>query len=191
MLDQKTKNMRLIGMIMFFAGAIIAISAAAKVPAADADYPNTTAIFTVALMIAILGNILWHKTEKASVLAQLEMHKNDEANNPIVLLEKTIPALEHVFEQVDRVKGMELCDRVDEVLDNYIHPFTEKRKTFMDILGQAHGAEVLLMIAYAERMLNRVWSASSDGHHEEAVNCLQDSLQNYKQALRKTKEYQS
>ena len=191
MLDQKTKNIRLIGIILFFVGSIIAISAAAKMPASGAEYPTTTGVFVVALIMGIIGNILWHKTEKASVLAQLELHKNDEVNNPIALLKKTVPAIEHIMEKVDTVKGMELCARVDEVLDNYIHPFTEKRKTFMDILGQAQGAEVLLMIAYAERMLNRVWSASSDGHHEEAVNCLQDSLFNYRQALKKTEEYNS
>ena len=189
MLDQKTKNMRLIGIILFFVGAIIAISAGAKMPAGGADYPDTTGIFVVALTLAIIGNILWHKTERAAVLAQLELHKNDVDANPVRLLEKTIPALEHVMEKVDIIKGMELCARVDEVLDNYVHPFTEKRKTFMDILGQAHGAEVLLMIAYAERMLNRVWSASADGHHEEAVNCLQDSLTNYQQALKKAQSY--
>ena len=59
----------------------------------------------------------------------------------------------------------------------------------MDLLGQSNGAEVLLKIAYAERMLNRTWSAQSDGHPPEAKASLQDSLNHYQEALAKTKSY--
>jgi hypothetical protein len=189
MLDQKTKNMKVIGMIFFFLGSITAISMAAKMPAAGSEYPTTTGIFAVALAFGVLGNIIWHKTEKKSVLAELEMHKNDEAHNPVILLTKTIPEIEKLLAEYDSCKDIEACDKIDEIMDTYIHPFTEKGKTFMDILGQKNGSEVLLVIAYAERMLNRVWSATSDGYPQEAKNCLEDSLKNYQEALNKTNTY--
>ena len=51
--------------------------------------------------------------------------------------------------------------------------------------AQAKGAEILLDVAYGERMLNRVWSAASDGHHQEALNSISESLVNYKKAAGK------
>lgn len=189
MLDQTTKNKRTIGMSLFFIGSIIAISAAAKMPNEGDTYPTTVAVFVIALICGIVGNVLWHGTEKTKVLAELEEHKNDANSNPVMLLQNTIPAIEKLTEKAKTLKGMELCDEVDNVLDTCVHPFTDRRKTFQDILGQANGAEVLLVVAYAERMLNRVWSASSDGYHDEAVSCLADSLVNYKIALEKTNKY--
>jgi len=182
---KKNNQMRTIGIILFLVGGIMAISAGAKMPEAGADYPNTVGIFIFGFILGIIGNILWHKTEKKKILAELEEHKNDENFNPIALLKATIPVIEDLDKNFDKFPGMELCYKIDEISDRYIHPFTDRSKTFMDILGTAKGAEILLIIAYAERMLNRVWSASSDGYPAEARSCLKDSLENYKKALSK------
>ena len=189
MIDQKTKNMRLIGITLFIVSTVVAISMAAKMPEANADYPTTTIGVITALIFGIIGNILWHKTEKSSVLAELEVHKNDDKHNPVIILTQTIPVLEKLNADFDTFKDLELCEEIDSIMDQYIHPFTEKRKTFMDILGQSNGAQVLLIIAYAERMLNRTWSAMSDGYPGEAKNSLEDSIQNYKKALEQTNQY--
>ena len=39
------------------------------------------------------------------------------------------------------------------------------------------GAEILVTAAYAERMLNRVWSASADGHLPEAGASLTEAAE--------------
>lgn len=182
-IEKGIKNARVFGITLFIIGVIIAISAGAKVPVEGAEYPNTLPAFFIGIVVAIIGNFLWHKNEKKIVLAHLEHHKNDASSNPVALLKATLPAMEELYEKAKSLRGMELCSAVDEVLDKYVHPFVDKRKTFTDILGQSKGAEILLIVAYAERMLNRCWSASSDGHHEEALNVLGESLYNFKDAV--------
>ena len=183
-IDKGIKNARVAGIIFFVVGVIIAISAAAKV-AQDSQFPNTLPVFFIGLAMAIIGNIIWHKNERKIVLAHLEHHKNDADNNPVALLKATVPEIEALQLKAENLEGMQLCEAVDEVLDNFIHPFVDKRKTFTDILGQSKGAEILLIVAYAERMLNRCWSAASDGHKEEAMNVLAESLQSFKDATNK------
>jgi hypothetical protein len=182
------KLKRNIGIGLFILGSIIAISAAAKMPpgtGTDGKFPDTVGPFVFAFILGIIGNILWHKSEKAITMLELEENKGEGDSNPLTLLKATIAQLEEL-EQISKEKeGMEFCEKVDEVLDNYVHPFTEKRKTFVDILGQLKGSEILLTVAYGERMLNRVWSAASDGHMEEARNSLEESLFNYKKAVAK------
>ena len=179
-----TKNLKILGIVLFVIGIIIGITAAAKAPAEGSEYPDTVGVFLTAFFVTIVGNLLWHKSERQIVKAQLEEHKND-GNNPIAMLTNTVPAIEGLFATAQNTQGMDLCEEVDKVLDTHVHPFTEKRKTFMDILGQAKGAEILLDVAYGERMLNRVWSAASDGHHQEALNSISESLENYKKAAGK------
>ena len=178
------KQKRVIGITLFVIGTIMGIIAASKVPETGAKYPTTVGAFFGGLALAIIGNILWHRSERNIIKAQLEQHKND-GSSPISLLSNTVPAIEELYQKAQATKGMELCDEVDKVLDTHVHPFTEKRKTFMDILGQAKGAEILLDVAYGERMLNRVWSAASDGHHQEALNSISESLENYRKAAGK------
>ena len=181
--DKTVKNARVIGIILFVVGVIIAIIAGAKV-ADQNQFPNTLPVF-VGLILAIVGNVIWHKNERKIVVAQLEHHKNDANNNPVALLKATVPQVEKLQEKAKQLEGMAICEAVDEVLINYVHPFVDKRKTFTDILGQSKGAEILLIVAYAERMLNRCWSAASDGHKEEAMNVLEESLQSFKDAANK------
>ncbi len=182
-MNQNTKNIRILGIVLFVIGTIVGISAAAKMPATGETYPDTLKVFFVSIVIAIIGNIIWRKTERQIVLAELEAHKSDTTNNPVALLKSTVPLLQKLSDRMGEIEGMAICDEVDVILDTAVHPFTERRKTFLDIMGQAKGSEVLLNVAYAERMLNRVWSAASDGHHVEAVNSLQESFDNYKKTV--------
>lgn len=181
-INKEIKNTRLVGIVLFGLGIVVAICAGAKVPEAGSNYPNTLTAFFIGLGVAIFGNFLWHKNEKKIVLAHLDHHRNNETSNPLALLNSIVVQMESLVEQSKTTQGMKLCDQIDIVLDNYINPFVEKRKTFIDILGQYKGAKILLIFAYAERMLNRCWSAASDGHHEEAANVLMESLHNFKEA---------
>lgn len=186
---ERVNKMRNIGVVLFVIGGLIAISSAAKMPLAGEDFPSTMGIFGFGLLLGIIGNVVWHQNERKKVMAELQVHKNDHASNPIIILKDTIPVLETLKEKFDSLPGMKLCEEIDQIQNDYLIPFADKRKTFMDILGTGPGAEVLLMIAYAERMINRVWSAQSDGYPEEARICLDDSIENYKKAVARMDEY--
>ena len=45
------------------------------------------------------------------------------------------------------------------------------------------GAEVLVVVAYGERMLNRVWSAAGDEHLLEARTCLPEAQEAFAEAV--------
>ena len=50
-----TKNIRFVGITLFLIGSVAAISMAAKMPEAGADYPTTTGVFIFALIMGIIG----------------------------------------------------------------------------------------------------------------------------------------
>jgi hypothetical protein len=182
---QKTKQLKNIGIILFTLGIVMAITSAAKTPVENGNYPDTVIFFSFSLFLGIVGNLLWHTNSKKLVKIKIQEHQGDSNSNPVKLLEQTVASIANLYNKAQSIQGMQLCHEVDVILDSYIHPFVDKRKTLLDMLGQSKGAEILLDAAYAERLLNRVWSAASDGHHQEALNSLHSSLENYKKALGK------
>ena len=73
--------------------------------------------------------------------------------------------------------------RVDALLDDYVLPMGESRQQFIDRYGMEKGAELLVTLAFGERMLNRVWSAAADGHLPEAVSSLEESAEAFEEAV--------
>lgn len=180
-INQKHK----LGIILFVIGSIVAIASGAKVAEQGAQYPSTLPVFLGALLVAVLGNFLWHGTERSKVLAELEEHKNDDQANPMKLLEKTLPAIKELQGKFNELNEQQIMQQIDDISADLINPFVEKRKVLMDVLGQQKGAEILLEVAYGERMLNRTWSAISDHHPAEAKHSLSESIKSYQQAIAK------
>lgn len=171
----------MIGKVLFGIGSIMAITAGAKVPEASAQWSTVLPYFFGGIMLAVGGNVLWHKDEKKNVQEMLEKHRDSE-DNPINVLGRTVTEIERLQKNFSSLTNQSVCDEIDRISEEFIHVFTDKRKTVMDILGMEKGAEVLLTVAYGERLLNRVWSACSDHHRPEAEKSLARSVENYQKA---------
>jgi len=180
---------RNIGILFFVVGVILAISSGAKVPEPGKTYPDTLGTFALGMALSIAGLILWRHIEKLLVRENIKAHMEDEATNPLLLLQNTYYGVKELHQSYDQMSDKEVCDKIDEIEESSIIPFVEKRKTLNDLLGQDHGSELQLIVAYGERMLNRVWSAVSDGHRPEGKSCLNESLENYAHAEERASKF--
>ena len=90
-------------------------------------------------------------------------------------MEKLVPALKELDQKFMSLSLKQVQDEVDKILDNFIIPFADVRKEIVNILGMSKGSNILITVAYGERMLNRVWSAASDGHLQEAQNVFPEA----------------
>lgn len=169
-------------MIIFFIGVLIAITAAAKMPQANQNFSDNILIFVVGIIISIVANIFWHKEVKSEAIEKIKKHRDSE-DNPVFLLQRSVEQIQKLNDDFDRLDNKQVCQCINDISENFIHPFTEKRYSIIDIMGMEKGSEVLLTVAYGERMLNRVWSACSDGHRFEAKNSLDKSNSNYLKAI--------
>lgn len=169
--------------ILFGLGVIIAISGGARVPLAGDQWPTTWPMFAGGMALAIIA-LVWWRVDKAR-------HRTEQANSadgdPFVMLANLIAPAQQLVRDVDALDAHGVCRRVDALLDGYILPFAEVRQRVIDRLGMAKGAEILVTVAYGERMLNRVWSAAGDGHLTEARACLPDAVDAFAEADRMAK----
>ena len=74
-----------------------------------------------------------------------------------------------------------LCDRVDSILQEYVIPFAMARHKVVEKLGMDKGAELLVVVAYGERMLNRAWSAAADQHAPESVASIEEACEAFQE----------
>lgn len=147
-------------------------------------WPDSLPIFLVGFVLALLGLFQWRGAVQAEAAAQAENQSSD-ASNPFALLANMQAPLKKLQEDIEGLNEQQVCDRVDEILNYYVLPFAEVRRGVIDRLGMELGAEVLVIIAYGERMLNRVWSAASDGHLPEAMSVLPDAVDSLAEAAGK------
>jgi hypothetical protein len=157
---------------LFGVGLLVAISGGAKMPDAGLRWPSTLPISIAGAIAAIAGVVLWHRQQRASAAAPAGHADTD----PFALLAALLPKLQALGARAAALPAGELCGAVDTLLEGYVLPFTEARQRVTARLGMRAGAELLVTAAYGERMLNRVWSAASDGHLPEALACLSEAI---------------
>ena len=176
--------MKNIAYAAFGIGVMLSISGAAKMPVEGSDYPDTVPVFLAGAILAIIGVTLWRialgQEKKAD--AKDSGSETKEQGSPDALLNDLIEPLNKLRDDIAELDADKIMARVDELLETYVLPFAEVRQRLINRLGMSAGAEVLVHIAYGERMLNRVWSAASDGHLPEARNCLPEAADAFVEA---------
>ena len=172
MASNETRN-QLLGQILFVLGIGTTVIGGAKAPAADATWPDTLPVFLAGAVLAIVGIVLWRKA--ANALKKQGAEGGAEQHDPVALLSELQAPLSSLRSDANSLDAGTLLSRVDVLLDSYILPIGETRQQFIDRFGMEKGAEILVTLAFGERMLNRVWSAAADGHLPEALSSLEES----------------
>ena len=162
-----------LGRALFGAGVGATIISGAKAPLDKETWPTTLPVFLAAGVVAAVGIFLWRKA-LAAQKAQGNLGASD-AKDPVLLLQGLIEPLKTLRKDAPHMDTDSLVTRVDALLDQYVLPMGEERQGFIDRFGMEKGAEILVTLAFGERMMNRVWSAAADGHLPEATASLNES----------------
>ena len=167
-----------VGPYLFAVGILVAIAGSAKLPDAQGQFPDTLPIFILGALAAATGIFLWRRQIK---LEQEQPDNDPNAVNPFERLESIQAPLAKLSEEAPTLGTEQLCDRVDAILQEYVIPFAQARHKIIEKLGMDKGAELLVVVAYGERMLNRAWSAAADEHAPESVASVQEAYEAFKE----------
>lgn len=170
--------------ILFGVGIIIAISGGAQIPADGDTWPDSTPVFLVGVGIALAGLGGWRWQRHVEV-RDIRSGKRTLAVDPVLVLQTLVQPVQKLADDASGLDHDGICVRVDQILDDHITPFVDARQTLIDRLGMAAAAEILVEVAFGERMLNRAWSAASDGHRPEALASIPDARDALVEAARK------
>jgi hypothetical protein len=175
------------GIALFTLGCIISICGAAKVaPGPIGTWPDSVPLFVFGTISGLLGLLLWRLGARRALaqVARTTHAAEQDDTDPAALLAALQAPAHKLAEEIERLDGHKLCERVDALVDSFVAPFGERRSQLLATYGMARGAEILVMMAFGERMLNRVWSAASDGHLPEARASFPEALDAFTEAHR-------
>lgn len=165
-----------LGYVLFVTGVIVAITAGARMPEGGQDFPATWPIFLGGAFAGIAGVALWRGDLARSRRAHAAEEPSSGRGNPVALLRELIDPAHRLQSDLESMDVDELLARVEQLLEQFVLPFAESRQRIINRFGMTTGAEILVTMAYGERMLNRVWSAAADGHLPEARACVPEAV---------------
>lgn len=179
--DNQTSRMPQTGKICFFLGIIIGLIAAAKPPLPEEKFPNTLMPYLFALLASGLGVWLWRRQAKQAAAPQqsAETGKARVPGQSTGSIASLLAALQKAADEfatvADEVNAENYLERLTQLIRDFVEPAVEARTQFIEKLGLEQGALRNSELAYAERMLNRAWSAKADGDHQEAKASLEEA----------------
>lgn len=147
-------------------------------------FPSTWPLFIAGAAIGLVGLVLWRVTTKAEARASRVGDTEQDLHDPVTLLQEMVKPLLSLQVDAAKLTHDEITTRIDDITEQYILPFAEVRHELIDRFGTAAGAEVLVTMAYAERMLNRAWSAAADEYLVESQNSLAEAIAGIDEANR-------
>ena len=173
--------MQITGRFLFIVGIIVALISAAKLPVTGTDWSNMLPLYVGAVIVSLLGLLLlhWHRLLPGKNRHTCSKHTISET---IELLQRLLTEMRCLGEYINSSDGVQITTRVNTLLDKYLLPFVANQQKYLLELDQYKGLNVLVAIAQSERLLNRMWSAASDGNINEAVKTYPKALTAIKKA---------
>ena len=142
--------------------------------------------FAWSILVSIVGIFLIKSREKS------------ETSNAEVLLsnmQNIKESLEHIVTGVKKIRTeinpenpQDVHNKIDDILPSHLEAFVDARKTIGHVHGLTNYANVMNYFATAERYLNRVWSASTDGYIDEVTMYMEKCEEQFENALSTVKE---
>lgn len=172
--------MKKIAPFIFALGIIISIIGGAKIPADNSTWPDSLPFAIVGAVVALVGLFFWRQSMERT--RQVSRKAAIGGKDPLDYMRDIQAPLRDLSNDLRSLSGEQICARVDEILDGYVTPLVDSRKVLSDTFGLVHATEILVPLAYGERMLNRVWSAAADGYPAEVELVFPEVLQAFAEA---------
>ena len=172
-----------VGLVLFYLGIIVALISAAKLPADQSLLSNMFPIYLGGMILALGGLLLsyfFQKQQKNQDKAQLSICSSEMT----ALLQRLLAEIQNLGREINERDGKEIANQISTLVDNHLLPFIAIREDTLCLLGSHQGIDVLVAAAQGERLLNRMWSAASDGVVTEARNTYPNALAAFEEAYR-------
>lgn len=162
--------MRVTSLLFFIIGIMVSLISAAKLPISDANWPDTLPLYTGAVILALGGLLLWHWSKIPQTDNQAALSTLQARSNVMECLPKLLAKMQELQPQLDHLEGKQIAIQVEILLNTYVLPLVVERKEIIRQFGPYQGVEILVAAAQGERLLNRIWSAASEGYLSEAID---------------------
>ncbi|KAA3609763.1 MAG: hypothetical protein D8M58_09045 [Calditrichaeota bacterium] len=133
------------------------------------------------ILISVVGIFMVRSTEKQETFHEETLTTNMKTIEDS--LELIVKDVKRIRSEINEENPQEVHHKIDEELPGHLEAFVDSRKTIGHVHGLEKYANVMNYFATAERYLNRVWSASTDGYIDEIKMYIVKSEEQFELAL--------
>ena len=137
--------------------------------------------FVLSMLVCIVGIFLIKSSEKSATGNAETLSTN--MKNIEESLEHIVLGVKKIRSGIDPENPQQIHVKIDEILPGHLEEFVDARKTIGHVHGLNAYANVMNFFATAERYLNRVWSASTDGYIDEVTMYMEKCEEQFESAL--------
>ena len=168
---------KLISQLLLAVGVMVAVTAAAKLPANGQNFSDMWPYTLIGIGISFVGVVLWHRANRQPT--ELQTESAIPIDDPLQRIRQMAEPLDQLAATAGQLPTKDLQAGIDKLLDQFVLPVTEARRQILATLGIQAAAELLIDFSAVERKLNRAWSAAGDGNLAEAVGSIQEAKTSY------------
>ncbi|MDM8565923.1 hypothetical protein QUF74_09750 [Candidatus Halobeggiatoa sp. HSG11] len=179
----------LLGLLLFLVGIISALITAAKLPIINTNWSDMLLLYSISIFFACIGLLIYYKFQ--SLQSITDNSSCVLCSNIAEQLQKLISELNKLETEIFTLEAVEITNRINILLNNYVLPCSAARQEITELLGHYQGSEVLISIANGERLLNRICSAASDEKIQEIYIIYPKVLFHFEEAYCKCIHYQT
>lgn len=174
---------RMLAWFLFLSGSAAALISAAKPTLFAGSWPDTLVYFLPALGWMAAGLILLlseSKSRPAGAAANM-----DTARSLASLIEQLLADTAAFREKLNAQAGKHLLPEIQQLHNRYLYPFSlpETQAAVIAEMGRMRGSQVLSVLAYGERLLNRSSTSLCDGYAREARKSCGHAHAAFREAL--------
>lgn len=92
--------------------------------------------------------------------------------------------VKNLLGEAQRLPISEVANKIDQLIKDDIQPVIDSQAAVIESQGFQQYAAHTSPWASGERLLNRAWSAATDGHRPEVINSLGESIAHFEEAAR-------
>ncbi len=168
--------MKKISILLYVLGLLVAVVSAARVTELTWQQFLLNPSFLAGTALCIIGLVFWRIENKKG---KAELHNNSVYGDPRIKVKEVLPLIKSLSEKSKEMNPKMFRDELDHIVENYIYPISESKDYLVEEMGLAEGSELYLKYSYAERMLNRAWSYSSDDFNEGLPSVFEEVIETY------------
>lgn len=136
-------------------------------------------LFACGIVALAIGAILGKAAKKSSDTTESAPQQSAEVRWQVERIRDIVIGLD---ERSNELAPEQMCKEIDSLLRNEYFDLASRNEEIANTLGFTDYAKIWDGVAIAERLLARVWSISTDGHHEEALVSLPEARQHIERA---------
>ncbi len=167
-------NNKNIGPILTAIGLLVGITAASKKAPLLGEFPDTTFVALIGVVIALAGVILWRQSVNPTASSKHDLNTQSGES-----LRERCSQARSALQQLVENDNSDIESRyreIDAFVNEHLLAIEMQRSDAMTNFGLSRGTEFLSNLALVERLVNRAHSTSADGHRGETHASLEKAL---------------